>query len=276
MDFLNLFKNLLPDGRAWRLTIDKKLRQFFGGLTGTPEDVKAHADQVFEDVFPETTTKLGEWDGQFGLPDTVLTDAERRDRLTATWRQLVGGQSPRYIQDTLQAAGFDVYVHQFWEPIPGRPNGGSINGDVVPTVRDPRTYINDGTSGTTDFLMNDGAELAQDGGAEAEDGSTESPPGYLLVNKVTVTSQFSGVQDGGSDMQDGPFFAQDGKQVVGFSEKTYTIPNDPDTWPYFLYIGGDNFPDVATVGQARRAEFEELCLRICPTQQWLGVLVQYN
>ena len=34
MTFLRVFKHLLPNARAWRITVDKKLRQFFEGLSG--------------------------------------------------------------------------------------------------------------------------------------------------------------------------------------------------------------------------------------------------
>jgi len=77
-------------------------------------------------------------------------------------------------------------------------------------------------------------------------------------------------------MQDGGALAQDGGAVVNFALREYIIPNDPTKWPFFLYIGGENFPDQATVPQARRDEFEDLCLKICPTEQWLGILVTYN
>ena len=46
-------------------------------------------------------------------------------------------------------------------------------------------------------------------------------------------------------------------------------------WPFFLYIGSSTFPNLAQVPLARRDEFEELCLQICPAQHWLGMLVEY-
>jgi len=108
MDFLRLYQHLLPDGRAWRTTVNKRLRQFFEGLTVIPDGVKESADSVWADLLPETTDKLDEWERQFGLPGSVVEEAPRRERLAATWRSLVGGQSPRYIEDTLRASGFDV------------------------------------------------------------------------------------------------------------------------------------------------------------------------
>ena len=274
MDWLRAFKHLLPTGKAWRLTVDKPLRRFFEGLTGAPDDVKGFYDGVYSDVWPQSTRELSQWEGQFALPASNLTEQQRRDRLEATWKALAGGQSPRYIQDTLQAAGFPVYVHEWWEPDPLQPLGGSVNGDVTPVARNPFDYLDDGT-GSLPFLMIDGGADSQDGDELAMDGSTATPAGYPLVNKVKA-SNVSLIGDGSLDMQDGAPNAQDGDQQVVYAQKQYTIPADPTKYPYFLYIGGEVFPDQANIPTARRDEFEDLCLRICPTQQWLGILVNYN
>lgn len=115
MSFLNLYKYLLPTGRAFRITTDKFLRQLFNGLTGIPEDVKTFYDEIFFNIFPDTTTNIALWENQWGIIDYGQTDQQRIDRLNAAW-SAVGGQSPRYLQDTLQAAGFDVYVYDSFEP----------------------------------------------------------------------------------------------------------------------------------------------------------------
>lgn len=238
IDWLGIYKHLLPRARAWLLTPQKTLRAYFQGLTGVNQDVKTFIDKVWLDIFPQTTRQLSEWENQFNLRNTGLDEQGRRDRLDATWKAL-GGQSPRYIQDTLQAAGFDVYVHEWWVPNPTQPLGGSNNGDVTAVARNPFDYIHDGALSSP---MSDGGGDAQDGDVEAQDGNSNVPKGYLLVNK----------------------------------RQTYTIPLDPTKYPYFLYIGGETFSDQATVVQSRRQEFEDLCLKICPCQQWLGMLIDYT
>lgn len=278
INWLNIYKHVLPNARAWRITVEKNLRKFFEGLGGWPANVKLYYDQIFQDIDPQKTRQVGSWEQQFALPsiESTATLQERRDRLDATWKAL-GGQDPRYIQDTLQGAGFEVHVHEFWEPIPGRPNGGSINGDVSPTVRNPFDYLNDGTNPSS-LVMQDGALIAQDGDPEAQDGATIEPQGYPLVNKISEV-EFDYVSDGAPAMQDGDPQAQDGglqNDGITFTRKQYIIPNDPTKFPYFLYIGGQTFPDQATVPENRRDEFEDLCLKICPTEQWLGILVTYS
>ena len=119
MKYLKLYKHLLPRGRAWSLIADKPLRRFFLGLALVWEDVEQYLGEIYFDLFVGSTRALDEWDDQFGFTQKIGTDS-RLARLSAAWKAS-GGQSPRYIQDTLQAAGFDVYVHEWWEPefLPG-------------------------------------------------------------------------------------------------------------------------------------------------------------
>ena len=135
--FFRIYQHLLPRATAWSTTkVDKTLRKFFEGLTGLPEAAKAYVDDVWLDLFPETTRELAAWEEQFGLV-AEGTEDERRAQLDAAWKAR-GGQSPRYLQDVVQAAGFPLFIHEWWVP----PN-------VAPrTVRDPHAYTNQPLIGT--------------------------------------------------------------------------------------------------------------------------------
>jgi len=240
MLFLRIFQHLLPNARAWRITVDKKLRQFFEGLAPLGSDIRDFFDGIFGDIFPATTRELDYWEDQFGLPRTLTVEQERRDRLDGAWKAL-GGQSPRYIQDTLQNAGFDVYVHEWWQ-LPEQPTPDP----QVPRI--PKLILEDGAGPISG--MQTGAITAQTGSQQAQTGGILVREGYPLVNNDDVV----------------------------------TVPNDASKWPYFLYIAGENFVDtpsglpivdVATIPATRRSEFEALCLKICPCQQWLGLIVEY-
>ena len=272
MQWLNVFKHLLPRARAWRLTPAKRLRSFFEGLANTPADVKTFSDSVYQDIDPQSTRELDAWDQQFGLPDVGLSDQDRRDRLDAAWKAR-GGQDPKYIQDTLQAAGFDVYVHEWWEPVPGRPGGGSINGDVTPTARNPFTYLWDGAAPRQ--YVGCGHDLAYCNGDSMFANSQDSPPGYPLVNKVLEA--INGVIGAGHEQaMAGGDRSYTGASTLSYELKQYIMPADTTKYPYFLYIGGATFPEQATVPLSRQDEFEDLCLKIAPTEQWLGILVTYT
>lgn len=258
--FLRVFQHLLPKAKAWQLTIDKQLRQFFDGLTEPlGDDAKEFADLVFDDIDPQKTRELDAWETQFALMDTGLTEQERRDRLDATW-QALGGQDPRYIEDTLRAAGFDVYIHEWWS-------------DTVPTARNPLLVLNDGLN-PLQYIANCGAQKANCGGVEAICGATIQPAGFPLVNKILVA--LMPVVCGAQGANCGNSGAICGATETEYTPKRYIVPSDVDKWPFFLYIGGQTYPGIATVPTSRKNEFETLCLKICPTQQWLGMLIQYT
>jgi hypothetical protein len=271
MNFLRLYQHLLPDGRAWRTTINKRLRQFFEGLTVIPSGVKEAADSVWLDLLPDSTDKLKEWEEEFGLQGNIIAEADRRSRLAATWRALVGGQSPHYIQSTLQDSGFDVYVHEWWEPSTPPTPGASGN----PTLRNPLQWIRREFTGV--FLMVDcGEAKAQCGEEFAEAGNGLEPRGYPLVNKVLRTVPNVVTLCGEAIAEAGEQIMLCGNYIAFKDElKDYIVPIDPSRWPYFLYIGGEVFGSLAQINPKRKEEFEALCLKICPTQQWMGILVEY-
>lgn len=228
MLFFRQFQHLLPQGAAWRITVAKTLRNFFEGLSGFGADFKDFVDAVYEDVFPETTRELAEWEAQFGI-EANPDESVRRLNLAAEWAA-GGGQSPRYIQDVLQTAGFDVYIHEWWSSGP-------------PWVaRDPRDYTEIPLIGTVQC----GEALAQCGEPTALcNGLLANDPGYIVNDDLSQRAP-------------------------------PPVPDDPDAWPYFLYFGGETFPDPAVVPIARKAELRRLILKLKPAQQWVVLIVDYE
>ena len=269
---IGIFKHLLPTGRALSITISKPLRWLFRGLTTIPETFKPCADQLFTDLDPQLTSRLAQWEAQFGMTTAGASEQVRRDRLSAVWTQLYGGQSPHYIQTTLQAAGFDVYVHPWWEDA-ARPLGGSVNGDDTPVARSPFYRLWSGEY-TRQYVGTGHTDLAC-GGDRAFSNSQNDPPGYSLVNKVKITDQ-TPVGCGNSLFFCGGDSAAAGAETLSFADKIYQIPNDIESFPFFAYIGGATYPEMASVPLNRKDEFEALCLRICPQHLWLGMLITYS
>jgi hypothetical protein len=105
--------------------------------------------------------------------------------------------------------------------------------------------------------------------------SQDAPPGYPLVNKIVVSGA-STVGSGSDLLFAGGLSASSGALAFRRSTRQYLIPNNASTFPYYLYIGGETFPDQASVLASRQNEFEALCLKICPAQLWLGILVIYT
>src|SRR5690606_34737223 len=148
------------------------LRRFFEGLAEEPEEIREYADEVLLDAFPETTRQLDAWEEQFAIQSPASSEQARRNAIAAAWQP--GGQSPRYIQDTLQAAGFDVYVHEWWA-------------STSPYVaRDPRPYINQPIIGTYHCFDGPGQPQCFDGpGAPECNDFLANDVGYLVNLDLT-------------------------------------------------------------------------------------------
>lgn len=271
MLFLRLFKHLLPDAKAWRITIDKRLRQLFAGLTGLGEDVKTFYDLIFSDIDPAQTRQLDVWEQQFGLPDTGLTEDDRRSRLDAIWKA-TGGQSPRYIQDTIQAAGFDAYVYEWW--VPG--SEAAVNVKACAVAHNPILLLQT-SSGFKVYVVECGEAVAECGEITAEAGEYLSSFGYLLVNKV-FTTVVAYLMECDEPLAQAGELQTDAGDFTDFAQIPieYPVPTDPAKWPYIVYIGGPTFGSFADIAANRRDEFEALLLKYIPAQQWIGIFAEYT
>lgn len=227
--FLRMFQHLLPDAAAWRLRVGRTIRSFFNGLAGAPSDAVAYVDGVYDDIDPDTTRWLEQYEAQFALLGNG-TDLERRADLTGAW-SATGGQSPRYLQDQLHAAGFtQLFVHDSWS-----------SGPPTYVFRDPRSYTDLATTGTVQC----GEPLAQCGEISAQvNGFLANWPFYLVNLNLTPIAP-------------------------------PPVPDDPDTWPYFAYVGTEVFGSIALVSAARRSELELLILRLFPAHAWVVLMAEY-
>src|SRR5262245_20727668 len=236
--FFRVFQHLLPRAEPWKITIQKTLRKFFEGLAaGAPDAARTFVDQVYEDVFPPTTRELEAWEEQYGLVPNG-NEVTRRLALTAEWKA-TGGQSPAYIEGILQTAGFDVYVHEWWSS--GTPW----------VARDARHYTDKPPIGTT---------------------QCSAFPSQPVCRKLHGDPQFP-------QFQCNRFLANDPGYLVNKTLVNVApppVPDDPKFWPFFIYIGGETFPNRAIVDPSRREELERLVLKLRPTEQWIVLLVDYS
>lgn len=190
--FFRIFQHLLPDADAWRIrrhttswtwgdgsnwgdpgllwggtAAGRTIDRFFAGLANFWATVRTFVDLVYLDLFPDSTRELALWEHQFGL-STATLEADRRLNIEAAW-QARGGQSPRYLQDVVQAAGFDVYIHEWWSS--GPPY----------VARDPRNYTTDPLVGTVQC----GEALALCGEADALcNNFLANDPGYIVNDNL--------------------------------------------------------------------------------------------
>lgn len=231
------FKHLLPRAEAWRAAADGWLSRLLSGMSSAPEAVREFTDAAYRDIHPETTREIREWELEYGLPPGS-TEADARSNVTAE-RQASGGQGPDYIQGVLQAAGFDVYVHEPWV-------------STHPFVaRDPRLYTATIYYGTVRFAI--------------------APFQHQFTERINPTTFETNSQAQFNALSSGANY---------FDNKTLQqrllppIPDDPDKWPFFVYIAGETFPTKAYVDPARKNELERLVLKLRPLHAWIIFLTQ--
>jgi hypothetical protein len=249
MLFFRLLVHLLPRGIAWQVTVDKQLRRFLQGLTTAPANVRDFIDAVWLDIFPATTRALDDWEREFGLT-AATTESARRLQIAAAW-SAQGGQSPRYFEDVVRAAGFDVHVYEWWVP-----------GSMPRTLRDPHAHTTVPQLGTVQCMPHDMA------GVNCCTANDAPPPDPLPVG-VELYSLYP---------ECNRWLVNDVGYLVNLNltrEAPPPIPADSARWPYFIYIAGSTIDTQATVPAARRDEFERLLLKLRPAQQWIVTYVNY-
>lgn len=259
MKFFEVFKLLFPRSNAFSLFINKRLSQFIKGLSALPQDFRNFINQIYLDLFPNTTQALSEWEKTFGIGFPSAIEENRRMDIDAAWKAQ-GGQGADYIQGVLNAAGFDVQIHENNPPV------------------DPDLFLN------SIPVMFCGGPAAFAGNDQAFAGKTG---GELLVNGPVVTNiPIYNAVCGGTNIVCGNIFAVAGQfDKFGTENKIYQIPDDPDLWGGFFFIGGDAVRngsyelvsiENAIIETDRRSEFIRLILKLKPAQSWAGLMVNYE
>ena len=262
IDYIKAIRSLLPSGKAFNTYGDKVNAKFFKGLFSW---VPAQLDFVRQGIlnfFPQTTQDLDKFEDQFGLIAGDKTEQERRDQLAAAWRGVVGGQDIAYLNSVLSQAGFDLFVHEWFD---------LLDSGFPPDVRNPFDYIN-----IEDNVISCGMEEAQCGAEEAQCGYLVTKDGYLLVNNIFFTTKSFLAICGDSNTQCNNETSACG-EYSGLSniKVPYTINPNRATFPFYLYVCGENFPDVVEIPLNQRDRLETLLLKHMPAKYWIGVLVKY-
>ena len=111
--FFKTMKSLAPKGLAYLLFKLTQHVELMTALSKEPERIETFFDLVQQSGVPDGNLpedSLDDWETFLALSkNDSLSVAERNERITAKYSSQ-GGQGPDYIQDTMQAAGFDVYV----------------------------------------------------------------------------------------------------------------------------------------------------------------------
>lgn len=117
---LNQTKRLYPTGRAWRLAIDSIFEQVHLALRDSELNAynaaRAILDKILADNANFTAQDASDWERRLGIAASNATSlASRRAAILRKYGHpgnVLGRSSAVYIEGQLQAAGFNVFVHE--------------------------------------------------------------------------------------------------------------------------------------------------------------------
>lgn len=286
---LSLFssiRHIFTRSKAWSLPYSAQLTNYIKGFSYFPGDVKEHVDQVWFDIFPDTTRELSKWEQQFNITPAG-TVSERIENLAGRWHAQ-GGQGLDYLQDLIHDSGFpQVFLHEWGGRGPAfQTYTGGPNSDTGSPLAETGVIIQNGgiTARNPNQILVD-LWRTYTAGPDSDTGSPLAETGVvvlngsenLLVNKGPEVASFDfQTYTAGPDSDTGSPLAETGARTgVSFAPVSYDIPQDEESWRFFIYVGGETFPDIAEVPLERKDEFERILLKFIPFQQWIGLLINY-
>jgi uncharacterized protein YmfQ (DUF2313 family) len=241
MSVTKLIQHLLPRSEAWKSGVARNTTKLLAGFGEVLDEVREYYDEVFLDQFPATTRFISDWERELGLSAGVSEVASRANIAAA--QRATGGQSPRYIQDVIHAAGFtEVFVHEPWAT------------ELPYVARDPRPHIEPQYYGLTQFA---------EAGADQAFFTEAINPQTFGANEQ---ERFSAISLGSN------YLDNDTLQQRFIPQ----VPEESQYWPFFIYFSGATFPEPAYVDPARKHELIRLILQLRPLHMWVVFLFTYN
>lgn len=243
------FNALLPNGRACAMQ-GLAIRMLRDSALSLTENAIAFLRDIGSDQFSPTMREdaVIQWEKQFGLmPSQGASLLERQEAVERAWN-VSGAQGPGYIQQQLNNAGFDVVVTE--------------NLPIQDLLVDTMLSMSEVGISMTDF--EDGI------------GMGEGFDGYLFGNGVLLLDNGGYADPILKPTGAGPGVAETCTETdTSMSEVDPTMGDGINSWAYVFMLEGAG-STFAQVPAGRRAEFENLVLRLKPAH--LGVLmkVQYN
>jgi uncharacterized protein YmfQ (DUF2313 family) len=246
---LSLSKQLFPTGRAFRIPANSLKEKVEKGLLASEERAYNDAVGILDSILPDNDNFTAEdatrWEQRLGM--IVNPDVDLEDRKAAIIRKynhpgtILARQSAGYIQEQLQLAGFDVYVHE----------------------NIPEQSIID--------LLQSNSLIPQWGGFEF--GELEFGDALTIFDNLLDHSEFGELEFGTFEW--GQIFYN---QKIANSidhEKDIYFDIGTDAKKTF-YIGAAIKGEFATVDTNRRDEFRSIVLKTKPTETIGFALINYT
>jgi uncharacterized protein YmfQ (DUF2313 family) len=259
---------LMPTGAIWRPKENGYFDKLLDGFSSCFDFIKTFLDTLSEIRNPETTTMLSDLEREYGKSvNANLTEETRRMQLAAQKYSKLRNGSIDHLQSELDAAGFDVLVHE--------------NSPAV----DPAIFLDQA------FQMVADGDNAYAGhiplGGPPSDAFAGRLGGELLVNGAQIflsaaylmqaggTFGYAGLDDAVAGRYD--YFTQ--------SLFQYDIPTDPNDWPLVFFVGGaatrdgtGALTDIQTgfVPSTKEGEFKNIILKAKPAHSWAGLIITFT
>lgn len=126
--YVQLFKTLLPKGKAWNKESGSTLDKFLFGLAEELVRSDNQIAKLLSETDPRTSTELlPEWESAVGLPDECQEISESiGERRNDVFRKFstAGGQSPQYFIDLAATFGYTVTIRNLLSFRAGRGRAG--------------------------------------------------------------------------------------------------------------------------------------------------------
>ena len=108
--FFDAIKLLFPRSRAFNFTINSNKRKLIKAIAVLPEDIRHEMEQVYFDMFPETSRCIEDWETVFAVVFSSKELAKQRNVLAALWRINKGGQSAVFLESMLRNIDANILV----------------------------------------------------------------------------------------------------------------------------------------------------------------------
>lgn len=238
---------LYPTGRAFRVFPGSVKSNLIKGLNQSSARFFEDATGILNSILPDneffTADDATRWEQRLGM--IVNTDADLEDRKAAIIRKInhpgtiLARQSAGYLQDQLQLAGFNVYVH---ENIPAQT---------------PESVL----------FVPDIGEMGEPEMGEIEMGSALSYYADLFL-----FPEMGELEMGELEMGEIQYKNQIANSI---SEPVDQAFQTGQNYKCTFFIGGQIKGTFADVPQVRKDEFRQLILRIKPVQTVGYLLINY-
>lgn len=251
-----------PEGPIWRIKSGGDLDKTIDAMCENDGEARKYIANIAYVRDQYKSKYLDELEIEYGIvKNPLLTESERRNYLFSVSGATDGTGSLDELQDALNSAGFNVFVHS--------------NSPAI----DPAIIL------TESFAMVAGGSTAYAGHMSA---FARLVGGYLLVNgdiKINTTPLYKSCA-GTSNMFAGNGLASAGYFTSVKSEKyNYQIPVNSDSWPFVFFVGGtaerDSLGYITKINQVnlsilRQKDFENIILKYKPVHSWAGMVISYS